>query len=88
MDEICFVIPGTNEIGAKLTRWIIITDYANLIVMDGSAGAVLCLNTMPMHGFPRATAGEMFVSRNSAHDFWSGIDIATGCVIVRFDATC
>ena len=33
MDEICFVIPGTNEIGAKLTRWIIITDYANLIVI-------------------------------------------------------
>ena len=32
MDEICLVIPGTNEIGAKLTRWIIITDYANLIV--------------------------------------------------------
>ena len=61
MDEICFVIPGANEIGAKLTRWIIIIDYANLIVMDASAGAVLSLNTRLKHGFPRETAGEVFV---------------------------
>ena len=43
MDEICFAIPGTNEVSAKLMQWSIITDYANLIVMDASAG--LSLNT-------------------------------------------
>ena len=67
MNEICFVIPGANEIGAKLTRWIIIIDYANLIVMDASAGAFLSLNaSIIMHGVPRETAGEIFVSRNNA----------------------
>ena len=51
MDEICFVIPRTNEVDAKLTRWIIIIDYANLTVMDASAGAVLSLITRLTHGF-------------------------------------
>ena len=52
-DMLCdTVIPGTNEIGAKLTQWITITDWlANLIVMDASAGAVLSLNTRLTHVF-------------------------------------
>ena len=62
--EICFAIPGTNEIGAKLTQKTI-TDYANLIVMDAYAGTV-SLNTRLIHGFPRATAGEIFASRDDA----------------------
>ena len=64
MDEICIVIRRTNEIGAKLTRWIIITDYANLIAMVASTGAFLILNTRIKYGFPRATAGEIFASRD------------------------
>ena len=71
MDEICFVIPGTNEIGAKLTQWITISDWlANLIVMDASAGAVLSPNTRLTYGFPRATAREIFASRNSTRNLY------------------
>ena len=68
------MIPGANEIGAKLTRWIIITDYANLIVMDASAGEVFSLTTRLKQGFPRETAGEVFVSRNNARILYNALN--------------
>ena len=61
---------------AKLTRWIMITGCANLIVTDASTGAVLSLITRLMHGFPRLREKYLclekckdIIQMHSKHDF-------------------